>query len=186
MPTTSNENKMSDRDLKALIESEIDSLSRNPETAQVRGQSTVTLRDGLACAITSGRWTLIADVPESAGGDDRGPDPGVLIRGALGSCLAMDIKTWAARLGVDINEIRIEVESKLNQCGMLGMDESIPPGYQKVSYKAHLTSEASEADLAQVLRQAERFNPRLHDLRSEIPLEGTLVIHRTETASAEA
>ena len=172
---------MTSENLKRAVESEIAALSKHPDSARGIGQSTVTLRDGLACTVTSGHWTFTADVPAGAGGTDSGPDPGMLIRGALGSCLAIDIRTWAARLGVAIDEVRIEVDSELDQRGMLGMDESIPAGYQKVSYRVHLTSDAPEADLKRVLQQAEKFNPRVHDLRNAIPLEGTLTIHRPES-----
>jgi hypothetical protein len=69
----------------------------------------VRLVDGLACEIEEGAWKLVADMSPKSGGEGKGPNPGILGRGALGSCLAIGYAMWAARLGVPLTSLEVEV-----------------------------------------------------------------------------
>ena len=70
-------------------------LSLRPTLGIGTATTTVRVRDGLTCEIEDGPWKLTADMGEKQGGGNQGPNPGVLGRGALGSCLAMSYVMWA-------------------------------------------------------------------------------------------
>ncbi len=65
---------------------------------------------------------------QTAGGTSVGPSPGVLGRGALGSCLAIGCAMWAARLGVPIDALEVEVEADYDSRGELGVSDVGPSG----------------------------------------------------------
>ena len=95
--------------IKALAEETARAFAVDPSLAVGGGHTRVRRTQGLACEIEDGAWRFVSDTPASAGGASEGPDPGVLIRGALGACLTMDIVTWAARLDVAVTTVEVRV-----------------------------------------------------------------------------
>ena len=172
------------RELKRIVEKKAAALTADPDRGKASGHTLVRLGEGLTCSITDGPWRLTSDQPERAGGADQGPNPGVLIRGALGSCLAMDIRTWAARLDVQIDAVTVEVTSHLDARGMLGIDDRVPAGFQRLRLRITLESSASEAELRRVVARAEAHNPRLHDLTQAVFVERELSLREPETEVA--
>ena len=53
------------------------------------------------------------------GGDGSAPSPSVLVRAALGSCMAMTYRLRAARAGVELTSVRVTVETDSELAGML-------------------------------------------------------------------
>src|SRR5579872_2161311 len=71
-----------------------------------------------ATNIRSGRHTLTADEPVTAGGQDTGPNPSALLAAALASCTAITLRMYADRkqwplesVSVDVNLQRAEDKS---------------------------------------------------------------------------
>jgi uncharacterized OsmC-like protein len=174
---TTKEQVMTNTDrIKRHAEDTARALAVDPAQGQSSGSTKVRLNDALTCEIEDGPWRLTADLPAKVGGGGRGPDPGTFIRGALGSCLAMDIVTWAARLGVPLDGVEVDVRSTLDARGMYGVDDRVPPGYQSVHCRITVESPAPEAAIRRVVRMAEALNARLYDLTHAIPVARELVI----------
>jgi uncharacterized OsmC-like protein len=128
-----------------------------------RGRFTCTTRarlvEGLRCEISDGPWKFAADMPAKVGGDETAPSPGVLGRGALASCLVVEIATWSARLGVPIDAVEVEVQADVDARGELGVGTDVPPGYTEVRYVVSIDSPAAREDLEDVVVRAERHSP---------------------------
>jgi uncharacterized OsmC-like protein len=161
-------------------------FERNSKAVSLRagvGQKTVTTRvrvvDGLRCEIEEGRWTVVADASEKSGGTAGGPDPGVLGRAALGSCLAMGYVMWAAHLEVPLDSVSVELESDFDSRGQYGL-EGVPPGHSEIRYLVRIESSAPEADVRRVVESADAAsmfrddfaNPRKLERRIEITRPG--------------
>jgi hypothetical protein len=86
-------------------------LTARPDRGHLSCATRARLVDGLRCEIEEGPWKLAADMPAKVGGDDSAPTPGVLGRGALAGCLTIGIAAWAARLGVPLDAIEVEVQT---------------------------------------------------------------------------
>ncbi len=165
--------------IKRYAENTARALAANPAQGRSGGCTKVRLNDALTCEIEDDPWRLTADLSAEAGGGGAGPDPGTLVRGALGSCLAMDIVTWAARLRVPLDGVEIDVRSTLDARGMYGVDDRVPPGYQSLHCRITVESPAPAADVRRVVRMAEALNARLYDLTHAIPVARELVIADT-------
>jgi uncharacterized OsmC-like protein len=102
-------------------------LALKPTRGHLTGVTKARSVDGLRCEIEEGPWKLAADMPVKAGGDETAPTPGMLGRGALASCLVIGISTWAARLGVPIEALEVEVQGDFDARGELGVS-GVSPG----------------------------------------------------------
>lgn len=146
--------------IRAIVERNIQVLAHRPSRGHLTCATRARLVDGLRCEIEEGPWRLAADMPAKAGGTDSAPTPGMLGRGALASCLAIGVATWAARLGVPLDSLDVEVEADFDARGELGF-ENIHPGYGEVRYRVRIESPANEGELGKVLAMAERHSPYL-------------------------
>ncbi len=136
-------------------------LALKPSRGRLTGVTKARIVGGLRCEIEEGPWTLTADMPVKAGGEETAPTPGMLGRGALASCLAIGISVWAARLGITIDALEVEVQADFDARGELGVGEDVSPGYQEVRYLISIDSPASEDAVTELLEKAERHSPYL-------------------------
>src|SRR5690242_2415385 len=83
-------------------------LTLKPARGLGTGVSMTRIRNGLTCEIQEGNWKLLADMPESIGGNALGPTPGVYGRAALGSCLAIGYIMSAAKMNIPIISLEVE------------------------------------------------------------------------------
>jgi uncharacterized OsmC-like protein len=118
-------------------------------------------------------------MPAKVGGDDSAPTPGVLGRGALAGCLTIGIAAWAARLGVPLESVEVEVQTDFDARGELGMGD-VPPGYQEVRYIVSIASPAPRYELDRLLAMAERHSPYLDIFGRAIALKRALRVNGKE------
>lgn len=159
--------------IKTAFERNVKAVSLRPSVGQRTAVLKVRVRDGVKCDIEEGPWKLTADLNKAEGGKEAGPPPGVLGRAALGSCLAIGYVQRAAKLGVPISGVEVEVQTDSDVRGRYGLAE-LPAGYVQVRYTVTVETTASEADVMRVLDNADAHSPyvdvfrRAQDLRREV------------------
>jgi uncharacterized OsmC-like protein len=159
--------------IRAAFERNVNALSLRPAVGQKTYSTTVRVRNGLTCEIEDGPWTLTADLTANCGGNEAGPTPGTLGRAALGSCLAISYMLWAARLGIPLAHVAVEVHANADARGLYGVDD-VPAGYTEVRYVVSLTSSAPKDDILRVLDTAEAHSPYMDVFRREQALQRTV------------
>ena len=149
-----------------------EAFARNRKAVTLRpsiGQGTAVTRvrmgEGLTCSVKDGRWELTTAMSEKSAGSGEAPDPGVFGRAALGACLATGITMWAARAGVPIDALEVEVQADYDVRGEYGIDD-VEPAYSQVRYEVTIRSDAPEADVLSVLDRAEAVSPYLRLFRN--------------------
>jgi uncharacterized OsmC-like protein len=151
---------MDDQDrLREILERNAKAVTLRPSLAQHTGRTVVRLRPGLECEVEDGAWRLTVGMGEKSGGNNAGPGPGTLGRGALGSCLAIGYGMWAARLGVPLHSLEVEVAADYDSRGELGVSDDVRPGYTQVRYTVTVDSPASREDVLRVLDTADKYSP---------------------------
>jgi len=165
---------MDNEEIRTILERKVKAVTLRPAVGQNTARTTVRLKPGLECEVTEGPWSLTVAMSEKSGGTGAGPNPGIIGRGALGSCLALGYAMWAARLGVRIDALEVEVEADYDSRGELGVADDVPPGYTQVRYLVTVASPASEEDVRRVIDTADRYSPyrdvfaRAHDVRRQL------------------
>ena len=136
----------------------------------------VRLRDGVACDIEDGQWKLRVDLSPRAGGSGDAPDPGVLGRGALGSCIAIAISLHAARRGVQLDDLSVEIHAGYDARGMYAVG-GVRADYTSIRYVVTIASPAADDEIDALVREAERHCLYLnvftdpHALEREVRIE---------------
>lgn len=166
-------------DLKRIIEKSIEDIRSNPEAGRGTATTTVRIRSDVTCDIEDGDWKLVADEMPGDGGAGLGPDPGVFGRAALGTCLAMGYVQWAAYFGVPLESVAVTVEADYDARGMLGVDDTISPGWSAVRYIVDIASPAGEEAVRKVVNQADRYSALLADFREPLAVTRELRIAQT-------
>jgi len=137
----------------------------------------VKIKNGLTCEIEEGTWKMVADMNPKWGGNDQGPNPGIFGRGALGSCLAMGYMMWAAKLGMDIDDLEVEIHADYDTRGMCGADETLP-GYLSIKYLVKLSSSSPEEEIIKMLDIADKYSSYFDVFTREVKLEREVEINK--------
>lgn len=164
-----------DEKIRNAFERNAKAMRLRPSVGQGTAVTRVRVREGLTCEVEEGPWNFTVDMAEKAGGGNAGPNPGVYGRGALGSCLAITYKIWAANLQVPISSLVVEVHADYDSRGAHGV-AAAPPGYKEVRYVVKAESEASETEIREMLDTADAHCPyldvfaRAQPMRREVQL----------------
>jgi uncharacterized OsmC-like protein len=151
-------------DLKTTFERCAKALKLRPSLGRDTGITKARIREGLICDIEAGPWHFVADMPKAAGGSETAPTPGAYGRAALGSCLAVGYMMHAAKLGVPIRALEVEIQADYDDGALFGVSDA-PPGYLEVRYVVTVESGAPEAEVLRVLDEGDAHSPYLDVFR---------------------
>lgn len=103
--------------------------------------------------------TIETDMPEAVGGEASGMSPGSAMRAAVASCDATAIAIEAASRGIVISELEVEVTSRSDQRGMIGL-AGVAPQPSGFEVRIRLASaQADEGELRSLVEHALRHSP---------------------------
>ena len=162
---------MSQEQIKAALERATRTVTEKPSVGQRVSVNTAVVENGLTCRVQEKHHVLTADLPPSMGGEDAGPAPGMLLRGALSSCVAMGVKMWAARRDVAIDRVEVRVETDVDARGQFGVAEEISPGFEGVRMHIHVESLAGEDVLRDIIEMSLRYSPLMDVFRKAQAIE---------------
>lgn len=150
-------------DIRDSIERVVGLLADDPGRARSRDTSALAhLGRSLSVTVTGPGGEMVAtDMPRGIGGLAEQPTPGWLYRAAIASCVATTIGMEAARKGVTLDALEVEVDSESDDRGILGIDPAIPPG--PLSARIMIRAAASGVD-------AERLRRVLEDGAARCPV----------------
>ena len=163
--------------IKAAFERIVKTYIRRPAIARDTLHSTCRLGNDLSCEIKEGNWSINAGMPVEVGGNGQAPSPGVLGRAALGSCIAIGFKLWAAKLDVPVSALEVTIEADSDDAGLFGTAE-VDPGYSAIRYNLRIESDAAEADIMNLVRKCEAHSPWLDNFKRAVECSANVEIIR--------
>ena len=173
-------------DLKALDET-IDAINKDAGCANVqfrvktdwlgrtRSQSTVNgYRIGGKEVARS--FKIIADEPHELLGANSAPNPQELLMSAVNACMTVGYVAQASVRGIRLESCTIETEGELDLRGFLGLDETVPPGYQRVDYTVTLKGDGTPEQYEEIHKAVMATSPNYFNMSRPIEMCGTLRI----------
>lgn len=143
-------------------------------------RSVTTSTDGLRCSTEEGPWRTDTDLPNALGGSGTAPTPSVLLRAALGSCMAMSYTLRAAKHGVELTSVCVTVEADSEIAGMLLVDVAAPAGFTGLRYHVEIESPAPHDEILRIIDEGDRLSPLLDVLTRSNAVQRTTAIRSTE------
>jgi len=142
------------RSLQAPIK---DGYRQRPETALVTLRAEGRTGEGLTCKVETGKALVEAGLHPATGGDGLSACSGDMLLEALVACAGVTLRAVATALGIEIRDATVRAEGDLDFRGTLGVSKDVPVGFQQIRLHLHLDTDASEEQLATLLRLTERY-----------------------------
>ena len=161
---------MNDEPIRTAIERNVKAVTLRPSIGQGTAVTRARLRDGLRCDVEEGPWTLVAGMTDKYGGTNAGPNPGVLGRAALGSCLVIGYAMRAARLGVPLDSLEVEIQARYDVRGELGVNDEIRPGYSEIRSVVTVASPAPAEEIERWLDIADKYSSWRDNIANAVPM----------------
>ncbi len=140
---------------------------------QTRSESTV---ESFTCAgePIPRNFTIVCDEPRELLGQDTAPNPQELLLSALNACMVVGYVALAAQRGITLDDCRIETEGELDIRGFLGLDETVPPGYRRISYTVHLVGDGTREQFEEIHQIVMATSPNYFNLAQPVQMCGRL------------
>lgn len=167
--------------IKLALERSRKALSLRPSRGQGEAVTTVRMTSGYMCEVSDGDWTFTSDMSEKHGGHNAGPNPGMLGRGALGSCLSMTIVRFAVLRDIKIDSLSVEVHADYDACGEFAVSDAAP-GYSRLRCVVTIESDVPERDIADLVDFARQHTAFLDSFGRAIPVSHETWIVNPQTA----
>ncbi len=129
---------------------------REPEAAVVTLRASGTLGEGVSCSLETGRALAEAGLHPASGGDGTQLCSGDMLLEALVACAGVTLRAVATSLGIAV-EGSVRAEGELDFRGTLAVDRDAPVGFRTIRLEFGLETEASEEELATLLKLTERY-----------------------------
>jgi len=120
---------------------------------------------GVACNVTTGRALVEAGLHPATGGSGLQVCSGDMLLEALVACAGVTLRAVATALGIAVRDGRIEAEGDLDVRGTLGVSREAPVGFRAIRLSIRLDTDATQEQLATLLKLTERYCVVLQTLR---------------------
>jgi uncharacterized OsmC-like protein len=115
------------------------------------------LGEGVTCKIETGRGLAAAGLHPATGGDGLSACSGDMLLEALVACAGVTLNAVATALNIELRGATVHAEGDLDFRGTLGLAKEVPVGFQQIRLRFDLDTEASDEQLATLMKLTERY-----------------------------
>lgn len=128
-----------------------------PGAALVTLHAQGRLGEGVSCKIETGKALIVAGLHPATGGSGLSACSGEMLLEALVACAGVTLNAVAAALSIELRDATLHAEGDLDFRGTLGLSKDVPVGFQNIRLNFTLDTDASQEQLATLLRLTERY-----------------------------
>jgi uncharacterized OsmC-like protein len=120
---------------------------------------------GVSCRVETGRAVVEAGLHPATGGTGLLACSGDLLLQALVACAGVTMRAVATALEIPVRGGSVHAEGDLDFRGTLGVGKEAPVGFQTIRLRFELDTDATDEQLATLLKLTERYCVVLQTLR---------------------
>ena len=128
-----------------------------PEAALITLEAKGRLGEGVTCSVQTGQALVAAGLHPATGGDGLSVCSGDMLLEALVACAGVTLNAVATAIGITLRNGEVRAEGDLDFRGTLGVVKDTPVGFQRIRLSFHLDTDASQDELATLIRLTERY-----------------------------
>jgi len=130
---------------------------QRPDTALVTLRAEGRIGEGVTCKVETGKALVEAGLHPATGGDGLSACSGNMLLEALVGCAGVTLRAVATALDIQLRDATVRAEGDLDFRGTLGVSKDVAVGFQQIRLHFDLDTDASEEQLATLLRLTERY-----------------------------
>lgn len=142
-----------------------------PEAALITLRAKGRLGENVTCKIETGKALVAAGLHPATGGSGFSACSGDMLLEALVACAGVTLNAVATSLGIELRDAVLDAEGDLDFRGTLGVAKDAPVGFRDIRLRISLDSDASEEQLATLMRLTERYCVVYQTLMKPPPIE---------------
>jgi uncharacterized OsmC-like protein len=147
---------------------------KEPGSAVVTLKANGRLGEGVTCKVETGKAIIDAGLHKATGGDGLHICSGDLLLEALVACAGVTLNAVATAIGINIKDGTVFAEGDLDFRGTLAVSKEVPVGFKNIRLNFKLDSDASEQQLADLLKLTERYCVVYQTLRNSPQMKVTI------------
>jgi uncharacterized OsmC-like protein len=128
-----------------------------PEAASVTLRAQGRIGEGVSCKVETGKALVEAGLHPATGGTGLSACSGDMLLEALVACAGVTLRAVATALDIGLRDATIRAEGDLDFRGTLGVSKDAAVGFQRIRLLFDLDTDASEEQIATLLRLTERY-----------------------------
>ncbi len=148
---------MKSEELRALQGPLKNRYRENPASAIVIHRAKGILGDGITCRIEGNQASRVAGQHPAAGGSGEHACSAEMLLEALVGCAGVTMNAVATSFGLGLRRAEIEAEGEVDYRGTLAVSKETPVGFLKIRLLCRLDTDATDDQIATLLKSTERF-----------------------------
>jgi uncharacterized OsmC-like protein len=171
---------MTSDELRALQAPLKQAYATDPESAVITLRARGRVGEGLVCRVETGKALVEAGLHPATGGSGLQACSGDMLLEALAACAGVTLGAVATAIGVPLRDATVHAEGDLDFRGTLGVSKEAPVGFREIRLRFELDTDATEAQIASLLKLTERYCVVYQTLRSAPPIQVSRVARGSE------
>jgi uncharacterized OsmC-like protein len=122
------------------------------------------------------RFAIDIDEPLELLGENSAPNPQEMLMAAFNACIMVGYVAGAAVNGVRLESVEIETSGELDLRGFLGLDASVPPGYERISYVVRMKGDGTPEQFREIHETVMRTSPNYFNISRPVSIDAKLEV----------
>lgn len=103
-------------------------------------------------------------------GNNEGANPVEFLLHALAGCVTTTFVLHAMARGISIIELTTELTGDIDLQGLLGLDDSVSPGYEQINIQMHVKADCSDDELDDLMTYVQQHSPVCSTVCRPVPV----------------
>ena len=122
------------------------------------------------------QFSIDIDEPRELGGSNQFANPQEHLLAALNACMTVGYVAQCAVRGIVLESLEIETDGEIDLRGFLGLDPTVPAGYEKLTYTVRIKGSGTKEQFAEIHDAVIATSPNFYNVARPVALKPTLVV----------